>query len=73
MNKLVWGCWWGGNLLIVLAWLRKVPVEVGWAGFVIAFSAFLAPGLIRRYGRRGGPNDSREDREAHEDGEESGQ
>jgi len=52
MNKIIWGCWWGGNLLIVLAWLRKVPVEVGWVGFFIALSAFLAPGLIRRY-RRG--------------------
>jgi membrane protein implicated in regulation of membrane protease activity len=52
MSKIIWICWWGGNALIFLALLRVVPPAVGWTGFVIAFFAFLAPGLVRRYRRR---------------------
>lgn len=58
MIKIVWIGWWGGNLLIVLAWFRQVPPAFGWAGFAIAVAAFLAPLLLRRLQRQAGSKDS---------------
>ncbi|HLA86083.1 MAG TPA: hypothetical protein VJL29_14950 [Thermoguttaceae bacterium] len=53
MGNFISACWWGGNLLILLALLHKIPPAAGWAGFVVALSSFFLPGLARRYGRSG--------------------
>jgi hypothetical protein len=47
-GRMLWLGWWGGNGLIVLAWLHQVPRAVGWVGFAMALSALLAPVLLRR-------------------------
>jgi Zn finger protein HypA/HybF involved in hydrogenase expression len=31
-----WMLWIGGTILIVASWIRLVPNEIGWIGFVVA-------------------------------------
>jgi LSD1 subclass zinc finger protein len=35
-HTVAWGLWIGGTILIVGSWIRIVPNELGWIGFVAA-------------------------------------
>jgi SAM-dependent methyltransferase len=48
-NKFLWGSWWMGTILIVLSWIKIVPVSVGWVGFGMASLAILFSVLINKY------------------------
>lgn len=50
-EKATWLSWWGGTILLVLAWMHVVSGVVGWIGFIIAGVATLGSVVRNRYWR----------------------
>lgn len=47
-DRLLWGGWWVGTIIIVLSWVNVVPPVVGWVGFGIAAAAAFVSVVVHR-------------------------
>jgi hypothetical protein len=51
IDRVVWGVWWIGTILVVLSWLSVVSNTIGWIGFAAAIASTVVSVLARKYWR----------------------
>ncbi len=51
IDKIVWVTWWIGAIIVVLSWVKIVPISVGWFGFGLTVLSVVVQVIARKYWR----------------------
>ena len=51
IDRVVWGMWWTGTILVVLSWFSIVSNTIGWIGFAAAIASTVVSVVARKFWR----------------------
>ena len=49
LDRIIWVAWWLGTIVIVLSWMKIIPNQIGWIGFIVSGLATLISVFSNRY------------------------
>ncbi|WFB37485.1 hypothetical protein P3T73_06900 [Kiritimatiellota bacterium B12222] len=50
-DRILWGTWWMGTILVIGSWMDEVSSTIGWIGFGVSCTASFVSVVIKKYWR----------------------